>query len=179
MRAIFVSVATAAVGGLLMGAAFRPSANDLHEQPTGPQIVAYGAWEGDTGSASLLIARSGPTPEYVIGTDWTRPGNYQTDVAAIFDTQAYVEPVSYPLAAEAVPAVEVSAPVRISYASLDGDILHGARSAASSAVDALESFDDSARQSGEVVSADDQGGRQIDDLAHGADPDAVVSEPAA
>lgn len=190
MRAFFVSVATAAIGGLLMGAAIRPTESDLHEQPVGPQIVASSAWEGDVEAVSPVYHRVGPLPEYVIGTDWAHPKTYEPQIAAVYElpaepevydeAEAYVMPASYAAASatavEAEPRVE---PRPVSYPSIDGDVVGPAPSASDNASNAVESFDDGGAQHVEVIRIDRQGGRHIDDLAHGSDPYALIGEPAA
>jgi len=190
MRAFFVSVATAAIGGLLMGSAIRPTESDLHEQPVGPQIIANGAWEGDVAPVGPVYRRVGPLPEYVIGTDWAHPKYHEPQIAAVYDlpdesdlyaeAEAYVTPVSYaaaPVTAiEAEPRVE---PRPVSYPSIDGDVIGPAPSASDNASDAVETSDDGGAERIEVISIDRQGGRHIDDLAHGSDPYALIGEPAA
>jgi hypothetical protein len=193
MRALYISAATAAVGGLLMGAAIRPKDSDLHEQTVGPQIVASSAWEGDVEAVAPIYARSGPIPDYVIGTDWTRPKNYEPQIAALYelpdepeaepaayDPQPYVAPVS--LAAVSATAVETQprlAPSPVSYPTADRVVPTAAPSAADSASDAVESLDDGGAERVEIIRLDRQGGGQIDNLAHGTDPHALIGEPSA
>lgn len=189
MRALFISAATAAVGGMLMGAAIRPKDSDLNEQPVGPQIVAS-SWEGDVEAVGPLYARTGPIPEYVIGTDWTRPKNYEPQIAAVYELSAYEAPVyeeatpylaPASLAAAPATAVEAQAPVApspVSYRTV-GQEVAAAPSAADSASDAVESFDDGGAERVEVIRVDRQGGSEIDNLAHGSDPHALVGEPSA
>jgi hypothetical protein len=170
MRALFISVATAAIGGMLMGAAIRPRGSDLHDSPVGPQIIASGVSEADMESVSYVAnSRRGPIPEYVIGTDWTRPKSYEVYVPAIYEVseaERYIEP--------AVSVEKAAQPThtQISYSA-------AAPSAAELGRDAVETLDDGGGQSVEVVRADDQGRGQVDDLAHGSNPGAEVSEPAA
>ena len=88
MRALMVSAATAVIGGLLMGAAIRPTESDLHEEPVGPQIISDGAWEGDIAAVGSVYRRVGPLPDYVIGTDWAHPKTYEPQIAAVYEPPA-------------------------------------------------------------------------------------------
>jgi hypothetical protein len=73
LKRIAAGVAVACTAGLLMGAALRP---DLDEHDAaGPQMLM-----GDGGPRKVfaaydqgMAAYSGQVPEYVVGTDWTRP----------------------------------------------------------------------------------------------------------
>lgn len=195
MRALMVSAATAVVGGLLMGAAIRPTESDLHEQPVGPQIISDGAWEGDTAVVASISRRVGPLPDYVIGTDWAHPKSYETPIAAVYElpdtsdlyeAEAYATPAVY--AAPPAPAATSDAaiapqpraePRRVSYPSIDGDIVGPALAASALGSDAVERLEDGGAERVEVIRVDRQGGGQIDNLAHGADPHALVGEPAA
>lgn len=174
MRALMISVATAAIGGMLMGAAIRPRESDLHDQPVGPQIIASGLWEGETDSVSYVSAsRPGPIPEYVIGTDWTRPAGAELYVPAIYDlSEAETAVETTGLSATHAIYVEKAQPSSTaSYAS--------AASAADLGRDAVETLKDGGGQGVEVTRTDDQGRGQIDNLAHRSNPDTLVSEPAA
>lgn len=190
MRALFISAATAAVGGMLMGAAIRPKDADLHDNTLGPQIVAASAWEDEVAPSPISYRRAGALPDYVIGTDWSRPKLYEAPIAAVYETppephtyaaeEADVAPVSY----AAAPAMAVEpeprlAPRPVSYPSIAGDVIGPARSALDSASDAVESLDDGRGERAQVISVDDQGRGQIDQLAHGSDPYALIGEPSA
>ena len=189
MRALYISMATAAVGGMLMGAAIRPKDSDLKEQRLAPQIIASHGWEADTAPVAASYRRVGPVPEYVIGTDWSRPKTQEPQIAAVYELPA--EPESYsepqidvaPVSLAAAPAMAVEAPrlapERASYPSITGDVIGRAPSAADNARDAVESFDDGGAERVEVIRADHQGRGQIDNLAHGSDPYALIGEPAA
>lgn len=87
LKRIAGGVAVASVAGLLMGAALRPEL-DEHDA-AGPQMQM-----GESGPRRVLAAYdqgvaaySGHIPEYVVGTDWTRP-------------RATTEPEPEPLPAE-------------------------------------------------------------------------------
>ena len=194
MRALYISVATAAVGGMLMGAAIRPKDSDLKEQRLAPQIIASNGWEGDTAPVEASYRRVGPVPEYVIGTDWSRPKTQEPQIAAVYELpepesysepQVHVAPVSLAVAppmtvqAMTVQAQPRLAPEPVSYPSITGDVIGRAPSAADNARDAVESFDDGGAERIEVIRVDHQGRGQIDNLAHGSDPHALIGEPAA
>ena len=192
MRALMVSAATAVIGGLLMGAAIRPTESDLHEEPVGPQIISDGAWEGDIAAVGSVYRRVGPLPDYVIGTDWAHPKTYEPQIAAVYEPPAaadlyseaetYVTPASYAaapataIAPSPAPAVE---PRRVSYPSIDGDVIGQALAASALGSDAVERLEDGGAERVEVIRVDRQGGGQIDNLAHGSDPHALVGEPSA
>lgn len=196
MRALMVSAATAVIGGLLMGAAIRPTQSDLHEQPVGPQIISDGAWEGDTAVVVASVSRRvGPLPDYVIGTDWAHPKSYETPIAAVYelpdtsdldDAEAYATPAVYaaaptPAAApgSAIAPQPRAEPRRVSYPSLDGDIVGPALAASALGSDAVERLEDGGAERVEVIRVDRQGGGEIDNLAQGSDPHALVGEPSA
>ena len=190
MRALYLSAATAVIGGLLMGAAIRPRDSDLQERPVGPQIIASNGWDEDTAATAPVYTRAGPVPEYVIGTDWARPQIEEVQVAAVYEPAyeplSYAEPEIYvrPVSLAAAPAMATEAapqPARrpVSYPSLDGDVLGSASSATDNTSDAVETLDDGGAERVEVIRFDGEGGRQINNLAHGADPHALVGEPAA
>lgn len=177
MRALMISVATAAIGGMLMGAAIRPRESDLHDRPVGPQIISSGVWENDVESVSYVSnLRPGPIPEYVIGTDWTRPKSLDVYIPALYeisDAELLQETASLPPAPP--PSVEVTlrpAITTVSYTS-------SAPSAADLGRDTVETLHDGGGQGLEVARTDDQGRGQIDNLAHGPNPDTLISEPAA
>ena len=71
-RMVLAGVAAAVVSGLAMGAVLRP---DLHgDGLVAPQTLIAGGGPRDDASADPGLARyGGRIPEYVIGTDWTRP----------------------------------------------------------------------------------------------------------
>jgi hypothetical protein len=135
MTPLKMSIATAAVAGLLTGGVMKLGPNALADRPIGPQILVSGAskrvidangWYADVQFAGY----SGQVPDYVLGTDWTQPQVY--DVA--FEDEGY----SYTPAEELAPAqvekavlVEETArpaepaQTEVSYPSVDGDILAG------------------------------------------------------
>lgn len=74
LKTLLQGVAGVAACGLMLGAAMHPNLN-VGDKPGGPQMLLGGggprsaAAAGDAG----VSAYAGRTPEYVIGTDWTRP----------------------------------------------------------------------------------------------------------
>lgn len=82
LKTLMQGVAGVAASGLLMGAAMQPNLDGHPVQ--GPQILAPGGGErGDGPAGDLRVGQySGQPPEYVIGTDWTRPRPVQYADAA-------------------------------------------------------------------------------------------------
>jgi hypothetical protein len=98
----FYGVAVVALAGVLAGAAMKPVLN-IGDGPKGPQILGPESaprMDRADGQGSGFAAYRWGIPEYVLGTDWTRP----QEVAQTED--AWVEPEA---AAYEAPAVE---PVR-------------------------------------------------------------------
>lgn len=167
MRELYISIATAAVGGLLMGMALRP--HDLKEGPAGPQMIASErTTESALASLDPIAARVGPLPDYVLGTDFTRPKVREPEYAAVYDA-AYTVSTSY--GEYLVPAVQ-SEPAKVRE-----EAAPRATSAADMGVDAVETFHDGGGEEGQIVRADHEGRGQIDNLAHGPNPYAEFSEP--
>jgi hypothetical protein len=73
LKTLIQGIAGVAASGLLVGAAMHPNL-DAHAVE-GPQMQAPGGGERGTGAAGDLglAAYPGQPPEYVVGTDWTRP----------------------------------------------------------------------------------------------------------
>ena len=112
----------------------------------GPQILVTGvgkravAPEHNSGGV-LFASRNGEIPEYVIGTDWTRPVEfalagdvygygygYEYDYDYAEADYGYAEPAPEPApqidhAAFAAPVKISSPPKRASYPSIDGDVV--------------------------------------------------------
>lgn len=137
MRAVYVSIASACLAGIMTGGAMKLGPDALADRPIGPQILISGAtnrtinndgWYSDVN----LTSYTGEVPEYVLGTDWTRPVAYDGG------DEAYVEYVSNVEEAQKAPAPATVAvythpvkkpqppkAVKISYPTEDGDILAG------------------------------------------------------
>lgn len=174
MYTVYIGMAAAAVTGVLMGGAFKLHDRDF-KGGFGPQHMISGS-QFDEAVSPVTYSRAGPIPEYVIGTDWTRPKvdlAYVAPVYEVSDTHSYdyVVPVAYSAPVAQRAWVEPVRP-RASYPSIDGDILAIPQgpSAGDAAVDAVESFHDGPAQHGEISARDDQRGGQIDHSAHGPDP---------
>lgn len=137
MNALTLSIASAAVAGLLSGGVMKLGPDALADRPTGPQILISGAakrvidangWYADTVS---MTGYAEQMPEYVLGTDWTQP---QVDDVAFAD-EGYDYPPVEELAEpqieqavyveEAVTVTTPDTPQRVAYPSADGDILAG------------------------------------------------------
>lgn len=111
---------------------------DALAESGGPQILVTGvgkrvvAPEYSSGGV-LFASRNGEIPEYVIGTDWTQPVElmvagdvYQYEYAEA--DYGYAEPAAEPApqvdhAAFAAPVKISSPPKRVSYPSIDGDVV--------------------------------------------------------
>ena len=140
-QAFYYSIASAAVAGLLFGGVMKLGPNALAETG-GPQILITGvgkrAVTPEHNSGGVLFAsRNGEIPEYVIGTDWTRPVDlmvagdvygyeYEYDYAEA--DYGYAEPAPEPVpqvdhAAFAAPVKISSPPKPVSYPSIDGDVV--------------------------------------------------------
>ena len=74
LKTLLQGVAGVAACGLLLGAAMHPKL-DVGEKPAGPQmLMGQGAQRGGgSPDGPGLAAYAGATPDYVIGSDWTRP----------------------------------------------------------------------------------------------------------
>lgn len=73
LKTLMQGAGAVAVAGLLMGGAMHP---DLYkgDRPLGPQMLMGGAARGASAAADPGVGvYAGAAPEYVIGTDWTRP----------------------------------------------------------------------------------------------------------
>lgn len=128
-KAIYYSVATAIVAGLLTGEAMRIGPDTLADRPIGPQILIapsgeridpHGWYAEPAGST-----HNGQFPEYVMGTDWAQPVVYDAPVETYEEASAeYVQAEAEAFAAP----VKISAPpepTNVVYPSVDGDILAG------------------------------------------------------
>ena len=99
-QALYYSIASAAVAGLLFGGVLKLGPNALADTG-GPQILVTGVGKRviapEYGSGGVLFAsRNGEIPEYVIGTDWTQP----VDLMAAVDVYGYGYDYDYELSGE-------------------------------------------------------------------------------
>jgi hypothetical protein len=139
VKALFSGVGMAAVAGLLMGAAMRPELN-VGDRPEGPQMFA--GWSGTRSTGPFddsvgFAAYHGQTPDYVLGTDWTKPASpvqaaYEPEPAPDYYKQAAAEAPTYPQVKYQEPPRE--APV---YPSISG----GAPSVEQHAKDAVDAHE--------------------------------------
>ena len=130
-RALFYSIATASLAGLLTGGVMKLGPNALSEMG-GPQILISGDSArslNDNPGGATFTGYNGEFPGYVLGSDWAQPPEYPLAEA----DGAYYEPLPAEPEPQAEDAVFV-APVKISsppppepvsYPSVDGDILGG------------------------------------------------------
>ena len=92
LKILIQGVAGVAACGLLMGAAMQPNLDEHAVE--GPQILApAGGARGDGPAGDAGIgAYAGQLPEYVTGTDWTRPPpvQYAADTPVADDTDVVV-----------------------------------------------------------------------------------------
>ena len=82
MKALFSGIAMAASAGLLMGAAMKPNLRG-DDRPEGPQMFLGWSAARSTGpfdDGGAYAAYQGQTPDYVVGTDWTKRPVVATDV---------------------------------------------------------------------------------------------------
>jgi hypothetical protein len=136
-QAFYYSIASAAVAGLLFGGVMKLGPDALAETG-GPRMLITGTGQRviapEYGSGGVLFAsRNGEIPEYVIGTDWTQPMDVMLagDVYGYDYAEAdygYAEPAPEPApqidhAAFAAPVKISSPPKRVSYPSIDGDVV--------------------------------------------------------
>jgi hypothetical protein len=136
MTPLRMSIATAAVAGLLTGGVMKLGPDTLADRPIGPQILVSGAskrvidangWYADVQFAGY----NGEVPEYVLGTDWTQPQVY--DVAFEDEAYSYTPAEELPdaqvekavLVEDTARPVEYAEATQVSYPSVDGDILGG------------------------------------------------------
>lgn len=138
-QALYYSIASAACVGLLAGGAMKLGPDALSDRG-GPQILmpssAKHSQQQDYGAGqALFTSQNGELPEYVVGTDWTRPQYALTsdayyDVAYQDAEQGYAPtaPAPNPNIDDAifVAPVKISSPpkpTQVSYPSIDGDVV--------------------------------------------------------
>jgi len=86
LKTLLQGASAVVLGGLLLGGVMHP---DLYkgERPLGPQMLMGGAARGGSYATDPGVGvYAGATPEYVIGTDWTRPKTPQYAEAETGDT---------------------------------------------------------------------------------------------
>jgi len=164
MQMLHGGMLIAAAAGLLAGGAMRVDPYAPGDRPRGPQQIysmpveygvheAYGYTEADF--------RVGPTPDYVVGTDWLPGGRYDRPAPAASFIDEGLEAIRARLYAKyEIPAYEPP-PAPPPPTPLQA-----------------EAAADSASEHVEIVLANHQTGGQVNDATHWSDPDAQVSEPA-
>jgi hypothetical protein len=108
LKTLFSGVAVAAAVGLLMGGVMQPDLRGS-EEAEGPQILlAGGGPRSETGGGSTyLAAYQGKVPDYVVGTDWTKPA-----APAVYpEIPLEAETVVYTSEADLDPPARVPAPL--------------------------------------------------------------------
>lgn len=123
----FYGVAVAALAGLMLGGALKPTLAD-RGGPEGPQQLqpASGERVAFIDSRSSFASYPDGLPDYVIGTDWLQPAE-----APVLEAPPELEEPVYEVAAwEPPPPHETyeepePEPSEPAYPSMGGDILHG------------------------------------------------------
>jgi hypothetical protein len=86
LKTLLQGASAVVLAGLLLGGVMQPSL-DAGDKPLGPQMLMGGGTRGGGYAADPGVAAyGGATPEYVIGTDWTRPKTPQYVQYAQADT---------------------------------------------------------------------------------------------
>lgn len=138
-QALYYSIASAALAGLLTGGVMKLGPDALAHDG-GPQILITGAGkraidQSPGGRGALFTSHNGEIPEYVIGTDWTQSQYALGSDVYAYDA-SYQEAESYAPTAPApdpniddavfVAPVKISSPpkpTQVSYPSIDGDVV--------------------------------------------------------
>lgn len=141
-QALYYSIASAACAGLLVGGTMKLGPDALSEIG-GPQILISGGGERAASGAYdnggvLFTSQNGDVPEYVVGTDWTRPQyaalSYDVGYQDADDSYAPTAPAADANIDEAVytAPIKISSPPKlqpVSYPSIDGDVVGHAEEA--------------------------------------------------
>lgn len=86
MKALFQGAPFVVAAALLLGAALQPQLA-VSDDPRGPQML-MGVSARHAPPDVSWAAYNGPVPDYVLGTDWTRPPDYP----ATYEEPSYVPP---------------------------------------------------------------------------------------
>lgn len=159
---LMAGIGIAATIGAFAGGAMQGDAYQLWDRPGGPQqIYSMPEEYGEEAYAySTIEFPSGPFADHVIGKDWLPGGRHIRPYQASYS--AY-DPADFELS-------------RVSYSVEDLNI--PAPPAPPSDLEA-KAATQAAQEAVEVSVTDRQAGRQIDDLAHGADEATLLDEPRA
>ena len=97
LKALLQGAGAVAAAGLLLGTVAHPNLN-VGDRPGGPQMLIGSAARGGGYAADPGVGvYAGATPEYVVGTDWTRPKTPQyvqyaePETADTGDVMAYAD----------------------------------------------------------------------------------------
>jgi hypothetical protein len=101
LKHLFTGAALAVAAGLAMGMSVQPPLQDRIMAPQ-QEIAGGGPRTYQAGDERGVAAYSGAVPEYVIGTNYTRPIPTETQVLAYQDRALPVEVADYAQTAEAV-----------------------------------------------------------------------------
>lgn len=129
-KAVLAGVALALALGCGLGAVLRSNVRDALQSQNQPMAPAPEGAEPTVRYSSVYETRSGPTPDYVIGTDWLPKPDDPRLNAVEPEPEARDEALA---AAPAVPPIPSPAPAPprppapdIDYPSMTGDITAGA-----------------------------------------------------
>ena len=130
MQALFHGITIAAASGLLFGMAFKPDIAEGGLIPPQIQMAPAGDRQDGVGGDFAFAGRSGPLPDYVIGTDWATPVQPVAFNPAD-EAPAYADPTASatlrPVFAPAPIRTEIpradSRLVQLSYPSMEGGVV--------------------------------------------------------
>ena len=171
MKTLFAGIAGAVVIGALSGGALRADPYQLGDRPRGPQqIYSLPTEEGyhEAFGYAAIEFPSGPFADFIIGTDWLPGGRHSQPVvtyAATYELEDYDtmrERLYAKYLAPYFPDFPDPPPAPAAELAIESE------PAANSASEPVE-----------IVFADDEARRQVDDLAHRTDEAALFHEPAA
>jgi len=166
MQTIYGGMLIAAAVGAITGGVIKVAPDYAGDRPLGPQQIysqprLYSG--GESSAYGAIKYPSGAFADFVIGTDWLPGGRYNRPIEVAY--APIYEPYAPDMAAlEAKYRISVDLPSPPPRETLDVQ---------------AESAADRGREAVDVIPVNSEGGGQVYDLAHGSDPDALVSEPSA
>ena len=134
MKSLFAGIALAAMAGMLMGGAMKPTL-DADDRPGGPQMLAGGSGARATGpfdDGMSFAGYNGRVPDYVLGTDMQKAAAWDRGEPAAEDAPVQVaaaETGAQP-AAFAGPTFDAPAPEPVTYPSMAGGVAYAPQAAA-------------------------------------------------